>query len=44
VQDKPFFDSDFNFVEHFMSNSYDAPLVDKALGGNLLFFTMIYVK
>jgi hypothetical protein len=44
VLDNPSFDSNFSFIEHFMTNQYDAPLIDKALNGNILFFTMVYVK
>lgn len=32
-----------SFDEYFMQNNYDAFNIDKAVNGNLLYFTMMYV-
>ena len=38
------FDQSLNFNEYFQNNDFNVVFVDKAVGGNSLFFTLMYVK
>ena len=44
THDPSTFETGFNFAESFLQNVYDACLVDKALNGNVLYFTLMYIK